>query len=86
MIRTLRRTILQWTLTILRLRAIALCAHNIYSANHDDPSTLMCVTKARLHPNIYDFAYKIGYRLKIYFQKMLFKEAAAADKNLDPIG
>ena len=35
----LRRTPLLWTLTMLRMRAIALCAHNAYSANHDDRPT-----------------------------------------------
>ena len=31
---TLRRIPLLWTLTMLRMRNIALCAHNVYSANH----------------------------------------------------
>ena len=37
----LRRNPLLWTLTMLRMHPIALCAHNVYSANHSDPPTLI---------------------------------------------
>ena len=32
---------MQGTLTMLRMRAIEFCAHNVYSANHDDTPTLI---------------------------------------------
>ena len=33
-------TPLLWTLTMLRMRAIELCTHNVYSASHYDPAIL----------------------------------------------
>ena len=32
-------------LLMLHMRAIALCAHNVCSANHDEPPTLSCLVK-----------------------------------------
>ena len=37
----LRRAQLLWTLIMLHMRFFELCAHNVYSANHNDTSTLI---------------------------------------------
>ena len=37
---TLQRTLLLWALTMQRMRAITLCAHNVYSANHNNQPAL----------------------------------------------
>ena len=53
-----------WTLTMLPMRAIALCAHNVYSANHDDPHTLKLVIYRDGHM-------ALSFRLIDYFKAVL---------------